>query len=162
MFVVLLSLSFQLNHLSPILFLFPQLHPQIFFSFLQEFLPSSSLLACPCSHIRKSCSLLKETDEQMTQQLLASVMEETNSCKVFLGTRRIWGSESFHHFICGKHCRSQGRRCLYLQDWCHWWKRVSQWWIMIRKAAGMRQYSRQSKQLALTAAEMGKPRETIG
>jgi len=59
-----------------------------------------------------SCSLLKETDEQMAQQLLASVMEKMNNCEVFPGARRTLGSERFHHLIRGKHSRSQGRRHL--------------------------------------------------
>lgn len=26
------------------------------------------------------------------------------------------------------------------QDWCGCWKRVRYWWIMVREAAGVRQY----------------------
>lgn len=139
MFVVLLPLSFQLKapftHPLP----FPTPQPIDLLFHFQEFLHFSSLLAFACPHTEKSHSLLEETDEQMTEQLLANAMEERNNCQVFLGARRILSSECFHHFICEKHCRSQDRRHLWLQDWCHWWKRVSQRWIMIREAAEIRQ-----------------------
>lgn len=110
------------------------------FSNFQVFLPSSSLLAPAGPHVQKSFFLLKDIGEQMTQQLLANVMEEIHNHKVFLGARR--SSESFHHLICGKHYRSQDRRHLWLQDWSHWWKRVSQQWIMITEAAEIKQFPR--------------------
>lgn len=85
----LLPLSFQLKAPLTYPLPFPTAQPIDLFSLLQEFFASSSLLALACLHIQKSCSLLKETDEQMMQQLIPSVMEETNNCKVFLGARII-------------------------------------------------------------------------